>query len=226
VYRSDALTPKVMAEWRSEMATKVGTGKMASKSFNNVFTLAGQIFRWARHPARAYMAHDPLIGQKRLKLGKKEAEFLEADDVSALLAAASGDAEASALVHVMLFGGLRRSEAFGLKWSAVETNGDNGGRLRVCRTIYQREIIEKTKSDSSNRMVDVPRSVIDALARHGEATPPMDGDVVFRTSTGQPPDPNSWYSRVFKPLRERAGLREGVGLHSLRHNAESRIMPS
>lgn len=94
----------------------------------------------------------------------------------------------------------------------------------MCRTIYKGEIIEKTKSDSSNRMVDLPRSVIDAPTRHGKATPPMDGDVVFRTSTGQPLDPNSWYSRVFKPLRERAELREGIGLHSLRHTFASLLL--
>ena len=222
-YRSDRFTPTVMAEWRAGLAEKVDAGDMARKSFNNVFTLARQIFKWARHPARAYLAGDPLVGQKRLKVRKREAEFLEEDDMAVLLAATSEDCEVNALIHVMLFLGLRRGEAFGLKWHDVEAHQDHGARVHVRRSVYNRKVTE-TKTSSSERTVDAPASVIDALRRHRKANPPMHSDFVFRTSTGKPHDPNSWYRRVFGPLRERAGLREGITLHSLRHTFASLLL--
>lgn len=222
-YRSDRVTPAVMAQWRSELAAKVAAGDMAPKSFNNIFTLARSIFTWAAHPARAYIVGDPLVGQRRLTLRKKEAAYLEEADVGALLAAAADDAEASALVHVMLFGGLRRGEAFALQWGDVVTE-DHGGRLRVRRSLYAGEVTP-TKTTNSERAVDVPAVVLDALRRHRAVTPPAGEDgFIFRTSTGQPIDPNSWYGRTFEPLRERAGLRSSIGLHSLRHTFASLLI--
>lgn len=187
---------------------------MAPKSFNNVFTLARQIFKWAQHPARAFLANDPLIGVKRLKLRPKEAVFLEDDEQVALLAAAADDPEANAIVHLAMFCGLRRSEVFGLQWADVEVNG---GRIRVERSISYGQVTE-TKTLNSERVVDVPAAVLDALERHRRATPPMDDGWIFRSSSGRPLDPANWYKRRFVPLRQRAGLRDGVGLHALRHS--------
>lgn len=222
-YRSDKLTPRVMARWRAGLAEKVEAGEMSRKSFNNIFALLRSIVTWARDPARAYLALDPMVGQKRLKLRKREAEFLEDDEVAALLAAAAPDPEASALVYVMLFLGLRRGEAFGLKWQDIEANGEGSGRVHVRRSIYNGKVTE-TKTASSERSVDAPASVLEALGRHREATPPMEGDFMFHNDAGAPLDPNTWYGRVYKPLRKRAGLRDGVGLHTLRHSFASLLL--
>ncbi len=218
-YRSDRLTPAVMAEWRADLAKKVEAGSMSRKSFNNLFTLLRQIITWARDPARAYLVRDPLIGQKRLRLRKKEAEFLEDADIAALLAAAANDAEANAIVHVMLFGGLRRGEAFALQHGDVDVEA-HGGRLRVRRSLYG-GVVTPTKTANSERVVDVPASVLDALERHRRVTPPMGDGWIFRSSSGRPLDPANWYKRRFVPLRQRAGLRDGIAFHALRHTFAS-----
>ena len=212
-YRSDRLSARVMARWRSGLPNKVASGRMSPKSFNNVLTLARQICKWAQHPARAYLTHDPLAGQKQLKLRHREARYLEDDEIAALLAVVADDPEANALVHVMLFGGLRRGEAFALGWEDVES--DNG-QLRVRRSLYNGNLAD-TKSVKSERTVDVPRAVINALSRHGEANPVMEGGFVFRTWTGTPLDPSSWYRRRWSDIRRRCNLPDGVGFHTLRH---------
>ncbi len=222
-YRSDRLTASVMAEWRSEMADKIEAGEMAPKSFNNLFNLLHSLLEWARHPARGYMRHDPLIGQKRLTIRRTEASYLEDAEIAALLGAGADDVEADALIHVALFAGLRRGEVFGLHWGDVEVNGDRGGRLWVRRSLYKGEVTTP-KTANSERTVDVPRLVLDALARHREACPPVEGDFVFRTSTGAPIDPNSWYGRTFCEIRKRAALPDSVGLHSLRHTYASLLI--
>jgi integrase len=222
-YRSDRLTPEVMAEWRAGLADQIEAGEMAAKTFNNLFNLLHSILEWARHPARGYLKHDPLVGQKRLTVRRSEADYLEDAEIAALLDAASDDAEASAIVHVALFGGLRRGEVFGLQWGDVEANGDTGGRLRVRRSVYGGKVTTP-KTANSERAVDVPPSVLAALDRHREGTAPMGDGYVFRTSTGQPIDPGTWYSRVFKRLRQRAGLRESIGMHACRHTYASLLI--
>ena len=223
-YRSDRLTARAMAKWRAGLASKVDGGEMSPKSFNNVFTLARQILTWARHPAQGHLAHDPLVGQKRLRLKPKEAEYLEDDDMTALLKAAADQPEANAVIHLGLFAGLRRSEIFGLQWGDIaDGEAELGGRIRVRRAAVDREITPP-KTDNRNRVVDVPQRVLDVLATHRATCPPMGAGFIFRTRTSMPVDPGSWYKRTFTKVRDRAKLRSSIGLHSLRHTYASLLV--
>jgi len=100
-YRSDRLTPAVIGEWVARMADRIaqkcgvvergvdGDGqdqrekpeKITPKFYNNVLNLLHAILAWARHPAQGYLAHDPLIGQKRLPKSRVEREFLEPGEI-------------------------------------------------------------------------------------------------------------------------------------------------
>lgn len=222
-FRSDQFTARVIAAWRRTMAAKIETGDMAPKTYNNLLNLLHSILAWAREPAQGFLSHDPLVGVKRVKVRRPEAVFLEDDEISALLEAASGSPEDSAIIHVALFAGLRRGEVFGLQWDDLEVNGDGSGRIRVRRSVYQGKIM-RPKTATSERIVDVPRPVLDALARHKEARRPIGEGFVFRTRSGAPLDPNSWYRRVFTSIRKRAKLENGVGLHSLRHTYASLLI--
>ena len=71
--------------------------------------------------------------------------------------------------------------------------------------------------------MDVPRRVLDALERHKEHRPPIDGDYVFRTEEGTSNDPDNWYKRDFPAIRKRAKLRS-IGLHALRHTYASLLI--
>jgi len=163
--KSAELTASVMAKWRNSMADKVASGKMARKTFNNLFNQLHAILRWAREPAQSYLAHDPLIGQKRLKLKRREASFLEDEQIKALLEAAAGSPEENAIIHIALFAGLRRGELFALSWRDVEWGDGAGDRLRIRRSIY-RGVVTAPKTATGERNVDVPRRVLDLLATH------------------------------------------------------------
>jgi len=221
-YRSDGLSARVMPRWRQGMAEKIEAGEMTPKTFNNLLNLLHSVLAWAREPAQGYLAHDPLIGQKRLTIRRKEAEFLEEREIGALLLAVGDSPEESAVVHVALLAGLRRGEIFGLQWGDLEANGA-GGRLRVRRSLYQ-GTITTPKTANSERIVDVPQRVLNALTRHRVAFPPMDGGFVFRTAKGTPTDPDNWYRRRFTRLRTRAGLRSTIGMHTLRHTYASLLI--
>ena len=223
-YKSDQITPKVMKQWRKQMASRVAAGEMAPKSFNNLFTLLSAVLAWARHPAQEYMIQDPLIGQKRLKHRPAEAEFLESNDMAALLKAVASSAEENAITHLGLFAGLRRGEIFALKWNDVTWGGDKlSGRIDVRRNLYRGQVTSP-KSDKSSRTVDVPRRVLDVLAAHQVSRPPQGEGFIFRTRTGSPIDPGTWYKRTFVQIRRRAGLRSTVGIHSLRHTYASLLI--
>ena len=222
-YRSDQLTASVMKKWRAELADKVASGAMSQQSFNNLLTLLRSILGWARAPAQRYMSHDPLVGQKRLRIQRCEATFLEDSDMDALLTAAD-EPEASAIIHVGLFAGLRRGEIFGLEWDDLEVgDGEVGGRIRVRRAVW-RGTISTPKSKLSERTVDVPQRVLDVLAAHRATCPPMGPGFVFRTPTGQPMGPDAWYAGTFCKIRKSAGLPPTVGLHSLRHTYASLLI--
>src|SRR6266705_3184950 len=76
---------------------------------------------------------------------------------------------------------------------------------------------------NSERIVDAPQRVLDALKKHRAGRPPMDGDFIFRTEAGTPIDPDNFYKRTFTDIRTRAKLR-AVGLHALRHTYASLLI--
>lgn len=225
-YRSDQLPAAAVQRWRERCAKRIAAGTMAPKSFNNGLNLLTTILKWARHPARSYLKHDPLEGQKRLPVRRPEAAYLEDAEMARLLGAVVDDPEANAVVHVALFAGLRRGEVFGLQWGDLEAHeGGEGGRLRVRRSVYQGNI-GTPKTANSERTVDVPARVLTALDRHRKATAPDAGagDFIFASSAGTPIDPDNWYGRRFSEIRREADLSASVGMHTLRHTYASLLI--
>lgn len=220
-YRSDRLSHAAIAEWAGKMADRIAEGDLAPKSYNNLLNLLHAILAWARHPAQSYLAHDPLLGQKRLPRPRVEREFLEPREIERLLKAAEPPDDT--ILRVAVYTGLRRGELFGLQWGDVDWGGgQDGGRIEVRRSIYQGDITTP-KTEKSARMVDVPQRVLDDLAVYRAMYPAKDGDYIFRTEKGTPLDPDNWYKRRFLPTVEAAGLRR-VGLHALRHSYASLLI--
>lgn len=220
-YRSDRLGHVAITEWASRMADEIAEGSLAPKTYNNVLNLLHAILDWARHPAQSYMAHDPLLGQKRLPLPRNEREFLEPEEIERLLRAATPPDDT--ILHLAVYTGLRRGELFSLQWGDVDWGtGEDGGRIFVRRSTYQGQITTP-KTESSIRVVDVTQRTLDELAVYREMYPPKDRDFIFRTERGNSLDPDNWYKRHFLPTLERAGLRR-VGLHALRHSYVSLLV--
>lgn len=131
-----------------------------------------------------------------------------------------------ALWHVLLTGGLRPSEAFGLRWSDVSDT-----QLHIQRSLVRfpggewRLLEPKTKR--SRRVVVLPASAARSLQKHRVRQAEerlklgadyQDSGFVFTTEFGGPLHLNNLSVRHFKPLLKRAGLPD-MRLYDLRHSA-------
>jgi integrase len=232
--RSDRFTAETVGEWVRERADDIADGTLAPKTYNNLLNLLHVIMAWARERGQRYLAHDPLADVRRLPRVRTEMNFLEPAEINALLEAArasvaaalakmeEGDALPSpddTILYVAVYTGLRRGEIFGLQWSDVD---EADAQFRIRRSIYQGDIT-RPKTLSSERMVDVPARLVEMLKTYRKSYPALEGDFVFRTSTGTPLDPDNWYKRAFLPLLKKAELRP-VGLHALRHTYASLLI--
>jgi integrase len=216
--RSDHLTLARVEQWRAGLAAQIAAGTMAPKFSVNLRNLLSGILRWARHPDRRYLTHDPLDGLDRLRLPKaKTRPHYEPEQVATLLREAAQAPPNDTIINTALFSGVRRGELFGLQWPDIEAGTGHGGRLHVRRSIYDGQITSP-KTEDSARVIDIPQRLLDDLAIYKVMYPPIGAGFIFRTATGQPIDPSRWHRDHLVPLLERAGLRRpGTGLHSLRH---------
>ncbi|MCH8269204.1 MAG: site-specific integrase [Acidobacteria bacterium] len=220
-HRSDRLSHAVVADWVRHLADKIETKTMSAHFYNHLLNLFHSILAWARHPAQGYLAHDPMIGQKRLPKRQAERDFLEPEEIEKLLRAAEPPDDT--LLHLAAFTGLRRGELFGLQWGDIDWgNGTDGGRLRIRRSIYQ-GAITTPKTKNSIRVVDVPQRTLDEMAMYKLGFPTIGEGFVFRGKNGRPIDSDNWTKRDFLPIIENAELRR-IGLHVLRHTYASLLI--
>jgi integrase len=71
------------------------------------------------------------------------------------------------------------------------------------------------KTAASVRIIPLPTVVIDALAAHPAAYPPLEGGFVFGTDAGHPIRRTA--SGIWRPAVKAAGAPYGTGFHELRH---------
>jgi integrase len=157
---------------------------------------------------------------------RKERQIITPAQVPAFLEAASGD-RLAAMFHVLLFGGLRPSEALALRWSDLD-----GDTLRVQRVLIERtKVFEEPKTAGSRRAVVLPQVALRALAEHRrrqaaerlEAGPDWsDNGLIFCTAEGKPMDLSN-VRRSFRRVRDAAEL-PPIRLYDLRHTSASLLL--
>jgi integrase len=131
-----------------------------------------------------------------------------------------------ALWHVLLTGGLRPAEAFGLRWSDISNN-----ELHVQRSLVRFRggnwRLVEPKTQRSRRVVVLPMSAARSLQKHRARQAEerlmlgadyQDSGLVFANDFGGPLHLNNLTVRHFKPLLKKAGLPD-VRLYDLRHSA-------
>jgi len=72
------------------------------------------------------------------------------------------------------------------------------------------------KTDASDRTIPLPTVVIDALAAHLAAYPPLEDGLVFVNDVGRPIRRTS-FGDIWRPAVMAAGAPHGTGFHELRH---------
>jgi len=182
-------------------------------------TLAGSIFRLGIR--RNYTSSNPVEFVKKPKVPGSDIDFLEPEEVKALIAATPDHHRT--LIMFAIFTGARQSEILGLKWDNVDLNG---------RRVYIREILQGNrfmppKTESSRRVIDMPQILVKELAAHQTWQkvygPPNPHNLVFTSATGSPLISRNVTQRWLEPALQMAGLRK-VSFHSLRHTYASMLI--
>ena len=153
--------------------------------------------------------------------------FLTAEDAQKMLSAFANE-EIGPIVFVTLYYGLRRSEALGLRWQAVDFDADT---ITVNHTVVGgSQVIRKdtTKTYSSRRtyqlLPDIKNLLLKLKAQQEDYKRRLgsgyhNNDYIFKHPNGMPYRPEG-LSRSFKRALARHGLPQ-MRYHDLRHSTAS-----
>ena len=204
-----SITKSDVLAFRAKLADKPGrTGaKLSNKRINNILGVLRQIMAEA---ADRYDFISPCTNVKGLKIRKSDVQPFTLDEVQRMLAVVRADWHDYFLVR--FFTGMRTGEAHGLKWKYV----DFERRLILIRETFVLGEDEYTKTDSSQRDIQMSQPVFEALKRQQEATGKR--DYVFCNRAGQPIDNKNFSDRVYYPLLRHLGL-DRRRPYQMRHTA-------
>jgi len=169
--------------------------------------------------AHGYLDHMPTDGG-RLSLPRQPRrvfEPLSSDEVRSLIACTPEYWRP--FVQLLLTTALRRAEAWGLRMHDIDLEG---GVLHVRGQLVKGHIVE-LKTDAGYRDVPLPRQTIASLRAHLERVPASELGLLFPTPEGKPVNPSNFYSRIWIPTREKAGLPK-LRLHDCRHHVASVLL--
>lgn len=166
-----------------------GNTTLAAKTINRVIQLLGQILAEA---AERYNFVNPVDKIKRLKQQRVDIHPFTMDQVRKILDATRADYRCYLIVR--FFTGMRTGEINGLKWKYI----DFERRQILIRETIVRGDAEYTKTDGSQREIEMSQPVYDALLAQKKAT--GDKDLVFCNREGEAIDTDNFTNRVWYPL--------------------------
>jgi integrase len=203
-------------------------GGQSATSIRKILSILRQVFDYA------VLYGDIKINPvKQVPLPKKTNKknerqvFLTAEDAQKMLDAFR-DEEIGPIVYVTLYYGLRKSEALGLRWQAVDFDANT---ITINHTVVSNgHIVRKdsTKTYNSNRTFELLPDVKDLLLKLKDQQEDYkrrlgsgyhNNDYIFKNPNGMPYRPDS-LTRSFKRALERHGLPQ-MRYHDLRHSTAS-----
>ena len=196
--------------FRATLAKVKGRGDkegLSPKRINEIIGLLRQILTEA---ADRFEFTSPALNIKTLRLRKTDVTPFSLHDVQRILATVRVDFKD--YFTVRFFTGMRTGEVHGLKWKYVDFDLRI---LRVRETFVLGED-EYTKTDGSQRDIQMSQPVFEALVRQKEAT--GSSDYVFCNLAGLPLDNKNFSDRVWYPLLRHLDL-EKRRPYQMRHTA-------
>ena len=190
---------------------------LSPKTVANHLTFAHGVFVFATK--RGWATANPVaaIDRPRAAGTDPDIRYLDRGEVEALLRAVPDDRLGSTertLYLTAAMTGLRQGELLALRWRDV----DWVARVIRVRRSYTRGAFGAPKSRRSSRAVPMADRLATELERHFQRSHYQgDDDLVFcHPDTGRPSDASKVRKR-FKDARDRAGLRDEIRFHDLRH---------
>jgi len=195
---SDIRREDVLA-FRTQLAARPGRrpgSHLSNKRINAVMATLKQALDEA---SLRYGFASPAGGIKRLKLRRTDVQPFSFDEVQLLLKTVRADYRDYLLARCLT--GMRSGEVDGLQWKYI----DFDRRLILIRETRVLGEDEYTKTDSSQRDIQMSTPVYDALKRQEAATRPL-SKYVFCNREGNPIDNKNFVDRVWYPLLRHLAL--------------------
>lgn len=223
--RLQAVTPQVLQRMYGELSVSGrlnGNGGLSPRSVKLAHTVMhlalGKAALWRLIPANPAALQLDLPRQVR-----KPMKTWTAEEARRFLATTADDRLAT--LWVLLLGtGLRRGEALGLHWDAVDFAASRLAVVSGLVVAKGKPYLSEPKTPGSRRVVHLDRQVVGALRAHRKrqaaerlAAGPgwAESGLVFTTPAGGWLDPNNIH-RVFDAAIVRAGV-PAIRIHDLRH---------
>lgn len=196
--------------FRAKLADKPGrTGeKLSAKRNNNILAVMRQVMADA---ADRHGFVSPLATVKPLKVRKSDVQPFTLEEVDRILKTVRMDWRD--YLQVRFLTGMRTGEVNGLKWKYV----DFERRLILVRETFVLGEDEYTKTDSSQRDIQMSQPVYEALKRQWEVSGKL-SEYVFCNREGHPIDNKNFSDRVWYPLLRHLGLAKRRP-YQMRHTA-------
>lgn len=179
---------------------------------------------------------NPVLFTKPIKTNRREISVLNKDECRKLVEAAKAESNQAFWIAVViaLETGLRKGEIFGLRWRDINFNKQ---QLTVNTTVVTSNhgivIQDSTKTKHSRRTVKLTESTIRKLKEYKEwqlayldaigAKDIYDGFLIT-SERGSVKDPNNFSYVTFKSLLKKAGLRDNIRFHDLRHTHATQLL--
>ena len=203
-------------------------GGQSITSIRKIISILRQVFEYAvlYGDIRVNPAKQVPLPKTTSKKDERQV-FLTAEDAQKMLDAFKNE-EIGPIVYVTLYYGLRKSEALGLRWQAVDFEANT---ITINHTVVSNgHIVEKdsTKTYSSRRtfelLPDVKELLLKLKAQQEEYRLRLGSgyhmnDYIFKNANGMPYRPDS-LTRSFKRALARHGLPQ-MRYHDLRHSTAS-----
>ena len=206
-----SITKSDVLEFRATLAKVKGRGTqegISNKRINEIMGLLRQILNEA---ADRFEFTSPMVNIKKLRQRKTDVDPFNLTDVQNIISTVRADFKNYFVTRFLT--GMRTGEVHGLKWKYVDFD------LRIIR-VRETFVLgedEYTKTDGSQRDIQMSQPVFDALKTQFEATGQL-SEYVFCNQAGQPLDNKNFSDRVWYPLLRNLGLAKRRP-YQMRHTA-------
>ena len=165
---------KLLKEPGIKASGKQGSQKpLSARTVATILTLLGAIFRYGQDIK--LVSRNPVANVKKPRVRVRSIRILEPDEIQRLLGALD-DAPERLMVELDLTTGLRSGEIRGITWSSIDLKGK---KLFIVSQATRRRADDRTKTESSVRMVPIASHLIPRLERWKLECPPTPDGLVF-----------------------------------------------
>lgn len=206
-----SITKTDVLAFRAALAKEPGRGESTGLSAKRINEIMGTLRQIMAEAAERFEFTSPAVNVKRLRVRKADIQPFSLDQVQTILATIRSDFKDYLMVR--FFTGMRTGEINGLKWKYVDFNH----RLILVRETHVLGEDDYTKTDGSQRDIQMSQPVFDALLRQHQVTGKV-SEYVFCNLLGQPLDNTNFTKRVWYPLLRHLGY-EQRRPYQMRHTA-------